>query len=199
MEKWRPWETASDADWETAVEREALIRTLAEDERLTKERLQEAMLALGLCRSLLYKLLHRYRQRPQTSSLLPWKRGRCADVRLLAPEREELLQSCIREFYLALHGRFHAGSQTAFLRTADSCAALSNRTAPNRGPRSAARHEKKGRTQEGARTVRPGRYFHAECRFADGYRPNRSHGGRRDGGGSRVQAVDRTTLANTGR
>jgi hypothetical protein len=41
-----------------------------------------------------------YRRRPQTSSLLPWKRGRSSSVPTLAPEREELLQSCIREFYL---------------------------------------------------------------------------------------------------
>jgi len=71
MQKWRQWETAPDADWDTAVEREPLIRTLAEEERLTKEQLQQAMLALRVRRGLLYKLLHRYRQRPQTSSLLP--------------------------------------------------------------------------------------------------------------------------------
>lgn len=41
--KWRQWETAPDADWETAVEREPLIRTLAQEERLTEEQLQEAM------------------------------------------------------------------------------------------------------------------------------------------------------------
>src|SRR6516164_8089823 len=112
MQKWRQWETAPDADWDTAVEREPLIRTLAEEERLTKEQLQQAMLALRVRRGLLYKLLHRYRQRPQTSSLLPWKRGRCEGVRLLAPEREELLKSCIREFYLTLE----RPSMAAFIR-----------------------------------------------------------------------------------
>ena len=117
MQKWRQWETAPDADWDTAVEREPLIRTLAEEERLTKEQLQQAMLALRVRRGLLYKLLHRYRQRPQTSSLLPWKRGRCEGVRLLAPEREELLKSCIREFYLTLE----RPSMAAFIREVKRC------------------------------------------------------------------------------
>jgi hypothetical protein len=31
MEKWRQWEAASKADWGTAVERESVIRALAEE------------------------------------------------------------------------------------------------------------------------------------------------------------------------
>src|SRR5215831_15031131 len=53
-----------------------------------------------MSRSVLYGLIRRYRRRPQTSSLLPWKRGRTGTVPALEPKREELLQSCIREFYL---------------------------------------------------------------------------------------------------
>jgi putative transposase len=75
MQKWRQWETASKADWKTALEREAVIRVLAEEHELTGERVREAMQRLNLSRSVIYKLLHRFRQRPQTSSLLPWKRG----------------------------------------------------------------------------------------------------------------------------
>ena len=100
MQKWRQWDAASKADWGLAVERETVIRPLAEDAKLTKDRLQEAMLQLSLGRSVLYKLIHRYRQRPQTSSLLPWKRGRGSNVRLLDSKKEELLHSCIQEFYL---------------------------------------------------------------------------------------------------
>ena len=72
MQKWRPWETANEVEWGLAVERESVIRPLAEEERLTNGRLQEAMLRLGLSRSVLYKLVQRYRDRPQTSSLLPF-------------------------------------------------------------------------------------------------------------------------------
>jgi putative transposase len=55
---------------------------------------------LGLSRSVLYELLQRYRRRPQTSSLLPWKRGRTPNDSLLGDEREALLNTCIDEFYL---------------------------------------------------------------------------------------------------
>jgi putative transposase len=58
------------------------------------------MLQLDIGRSVLYKLVHRYKQRPQTSSLLPWKRGRDLSVHVLDPKQEELLQTCIHEFYL---------------------------------------------------------------------------------------------------
>jgi putative transposase len=100
MQKWRPWETANEVEWGLAVERESVIRPLAEEERLTNGRLQEAMLRLGLSRSVLYKLVQRYRDRPQTSSLLPWKRGRDWNLQVLSPKQEELLQACIQEFYL---------------------------------------------------------------------------------------------------
>lgn len=100
MSNWRQWETASDADWGLAVERESVIRPLAEEEKLTGELLQEAMLRLNLGRSVVYKLIQRYRCRPQTSSLLPLKRGRDSDVCVLDQDEERLLQSCIREFYL---------------------------------------------------------------------------------------------------
>jgi putative transposase len=49
-----------------------------------------------------YYLLRRYKQRPQTSSLLPWKRGREFKATFLDTPREELLSCCIREFYLRL-------------------------------------------------------------------------------------------------
>jgi putative transposase len=100
MQKWRQWETVTEIDWGVAVEREAVIRSLADEEKLTKEQLEGAMLRLGLSRSALYKLIHRYKQRPQTSSLLPWKRGRDSNVKVLSPKQEDLLQACVREFYL---------------------------------------------------------------------------------------------------
>ena len=76
MPKWRPWQTANQVEWGLAVERESVILPLAEEEKLTNVRLPEAMLRLGVSRSALYKLVQRYRDRPQTSSLLPWNRGR---------------------------------------------------------------------------------------------------------------------------
>jgi putative transposase len=100
MHKWRQWETASEVEWGLAVQRESVIRPLAEQETLTKEQLQEAMLRLDISRSLLYRLVQRHKQRPQTSSLLPWKRGRDLNVHALDQKQEDLLQACIEEFYL---------------------------------------------------------------------------------------------------
>ena len=70
---------------------------MAEHPRLRSESIAEAATQLGLSRSILYKLLQRYRPRPQTSSLLPWKRGRKPDESLLG---DALLHECIDEFYL---------------------------------------------------------------------------------------------------
>jgi len=63
-------------------------------------RVDEAALQLGLRRSVIYDLLKRYRQRSQTSSLLSGKRGREPEVPVLKEVREQLLSSCIQDFYL---------------------------------------------------------------------------------------------------
>jgi len=100
MQKWQQWESASDADWGLAVEREAVIRPLAEQQRLSEEDVEDAVRHLRIGRTVLYKLIHRYKQRPQTSSLLPFKRGRNKNATLLDEDSERLLNSCIRGFYL---------------------------------------------------------------------------------------------------
>ena len=96
MQKAHQWEIAGEAAWGVALHRESVIRRLAEHPRLSSESIAEAANQL----SILYKLLQRYRRRPQTSSLLPWKRGRKPDESLLGDEREALLHECIDEFYL---------------------------------------------------------------------------------------------------
>jgi len=100
MPKGHEWEIAGEAAWGVALLREAVIRPLAEHSRLSAESVAEAADQLGLSRTILYKLLQRYRRRPQTSSLLPWKRGRKPVDSLLGEEREALLNTCIDEFYL---------------------------------------------------------------------------------------------------
>ena len=102
MQKWQQWEAASEAEWGIAVEREAIIRSLAERDQLSNYEVDDATLQLRISRSVLYKLLRRYKQRPQTSSLLSWKRGHDHRVTFLDPTRESLLISCIKEFYLRL-------------------------------------------------------------------------------------------------
>jgi len=131
MQKWRSWQAASEAEWGLAVEREMVIRPLAEQERLSTAAIQDAIGRLGLSRSVLYDLVRRYRRRPQTSSLLPWKRGRGLSVHVLAQEREELLQVGIREFYLpraAFPRRPRTGGQAAFCGKATFPAPLPHHT-----------------------------------------------------------------------
>ena len=54
------------------------------------------MLRLNLGRSVFYKLIRRL---PAAPSDLFLKRGRGRDIRVLNRDQEELLQSCIREFF----------------------------------------------------------------------------------------------------
>jgi putative transposase len=82
-----------------ALEREAVIRPIAEGVA-TAEAVTRVVKRLRLSRSLVYRLIKRYRQRPQTSSLLPFKRGRARNSLFLDGAREELLETTIREFYL---------------------------------------------------------------------------------------------------
>ena len=100
MQKWRNWEAATELDWLLALRRESGIAPLAAQSKVGLRRLDEAALQLGLRRSVIYDLLKRYRQRSQTSSLLPGKRGREPAVPVLKEVREQLLSSCIQDFYL---------------------------------------------------------------------------------------------------
>jgi putative transposase len=100
MQKWRNWEAAGKADWLLALKRESVIAPLAVQPKVGVQLVDEAALELGLGRSVIYELLKRYRQRSQTSSLLPGKRGREPKASVLNQDREDLLSSCIQEFYL---------------------------------------------------------------------------------------------------
>jgi len=100
MQKWRNWEVAGKADWLLALKRESVLAPLAVQPKVGVQVVDEAALELGLGRSVTYELLKRYRQRSQTSSLLPGKRGREPKAPVLDQDREDLLSSCIQEFYL---------------------------------------------------------------------------------------------------
>jgi putative transposase len=97
MQKWRNLEAAGESDWLVALKRESVIGPLAAQSRPGAQRVGEAARELGLGRSVVYDLLRRYRQRSQTSSLLPGKRGHESKVPLLGADREQLLSACIHE------------------------------------------------------------------------------------------------------
>jgi putative transposase len=100
MPKWRQWEAASKTDWGLALERTLVIAPLADEGRLTKASVEQATRQLGVSRSVIYDLVGRYKQRPQVSSLLPWKRGRDPNSQFLDSSREDLLKVCVKDFYL---------------------------------------------------------------------------------------------------
>ena len=59
MQKSRQWENADQDAWQLALEREAVIRPLAEQVRLSPTLVQDATRQLRLSRSVLYDLLRR--------------------------------------------------------------------------------------------------------------------------------------------
>jgi hypothetical protein len=92
--------TATEASWALARRREAIIRPLADCSPLTIERVDEAAQALTISRSFAYRLLERYRRRPQTSSLLPRVGGRAPRARQLDRDLESLVATTIETFFL---------------------------------------------------------------------------------------------------
>src|SRR5438067_8640421 len=101
MQKLSPgWQDLTDLQWQEACRREAVIRPLAEQGRLSRQEAAAAAERLGMGRTLLYELVARFRRRPQTSSLAPGVRGRGSCSRALDPQVEALVASAIKEVYL---------------------------------------------------------------------------------------------------
>lgn len=84
--------------WELAVKRAAVIAPLAARSRLTHSTVDNAARELGLCRSLVYRLIARYRREPGVEALLPEKRGRREHSRTLDPAVEHLLSEAVTAF-----------------------------------------------------------------------------------------------------
>lgn len=70
MQKWREWRAASASDWDTALQRVAMIVLLAKQTRLPAPLVAEAAARLRRGPVAIYRRIRRYRQRPHTSSLL---------------------------------------------------------------------------------------------------------------------------------
>ena len=193
MQKYQQWETAGEAAWGVALQRETVIRPLAEQPRLSAESIAEAACLLGLSRSALYELLQRYRRRPQASSLLPWKRGRKPNRSLLGDEREALLKTCIDEFYLRRERPSLAALQLEMLRRfAERALAIPNYRTVRRRVEAVDAHTAlrrrdgaKGRTRE-ARTAER---FVPTAGVPHGVGPDRPHHGGCHCRGSREPAA----------
>src|ERR1700719_4903738 len=100
MQKRPNWHSASESDWDAARRQRGGRPSFGCKWVRHQSDLEAAAIELGLSCSFLYKLLARYKRRPQTSSFLFSKRGRPEDSRSLDQEREQLIQTAIQEFYL---------------------------------------------------------------------------------------------------
>jgi len=94
------WQSTNTQDWQIATAREAIIRPLAEQPRVTIKVADEAAHLLGISRSLVYELIARFRRRPQTSSLLRGKPGLKPQSTLLDPSVHKLIMEAIQECFL---------------------------------------------------------------------------------------------------
>jgi len=95
------FQAASPSEWHLACQREAVIRPLAETNRLSCLQVDRAAKIPGLGRSITYRLIARFRQRPQTSCLLLAKAGRPRSLRLLNPRVETIVEQAIKTFCLS--------------------------------------------------------------------------------------------------
>ena len=55
------WQSASDEDWALALAREAVIHPLTDQPEVTEELVVTASAELGICRSLVYRLVAKFR------------------------------------------------------------------------------------------------------------------------------------------
>ena len=94
------WQSASDEDWALALARAAVIRPLTDQAELTEGLVATASAELGISRSLVYRLVAKFRKRPQVSSLLPGKRRRKAAARALSEAAEAVVREAIASVYL---------------------------------------------------------------------------------------------------
>ncbi len=94
------FETATESEWQIAVTRETMLAPLLSKTGRTKDDIQRAAASLKLSRAMIFRLLHRYRRNPKTSTLLPVRRGRKEGCQLLDEKQEEIIAREIEEFYL---------------------------------------------------------------------------------------------------
>ena len=84
-------------DWATAQRRAVILSGLPE--RLSGDQIRDAMLALGVGRTTLFRWLKQFRKGARTSVLLPRRRGPNSGMRPMAPEILLIVERHFRDFY----------------------------------------------------------------------------------------------------
>ena len=110
---------ASDAQWDSARRREAVIAAIQDPDKAGDQG-AEAAAQLGVSRRTLYRLLAAYRELPQTSSLLPRRRGTPAGARRIDPKLEAVVAETIRDVYLT---KVRAKAEEVVRRVTSRCTA----------------------------------------------------------------------------
>ena len=90
---------ADDDAWEQAVQREAVIRRLTNQQRISRAEFLGACRELGVKRSRLYELIRAYKARPLTSSLLASSAGTQTGSRRLPDNIEAVVSEVIDQFF----------------------------------------------------------------------------------------------------
>jgi putative transposase len=99
--RWERVRSSTRDEWLRARRRERVIRRLIRGDGDVAKEVAAACRALGLSRCMVYRLLGRYRQAAQTSSLLVGHRGTPRQHRRLADSRETIVSRAIEEKFLA--------------------------------------------------------------------------------------------------
>ncbi|XUY29992.1 Mu transposase C-terminal domain-containing protein (plasmid) [Agrobacterium sp. rho-8.1] len=89
----------SEAAWQKALAREAVIRPIAFGKKLTGPERFAVCRQLGLKPTRFYQLLGQFRRKPVTTSLLDETPGPKKGMRLLSPEQEDAVACAIQEIY----------------------------------------------------------------------------------------------------
>jgi putative transposase len=87
--------------WRETAKRARVIARLAENERCSSEQVDAAARKLKIGRAMVYRLLARFRNNRDTSSLLPTKPGRKTGGHMLQKAQEKIIADLIREVYLS--------------------------------------------------------------------------------------------------
>jgi putative transposase len=94
------WDAASPEDWAIAAARESVIRPLVEAGQVSVAIASEAAKTLGISRSMLYRLIARFRAQAELTTLLPRSPGRTHQPHRLSKTLERLIATTIDEVYL---------------------------------------------------------------------------------------------------
>lgn len=96
----QPFGDVAESAWQEACRREAVVRPLAANRRLSRGAVTDACAQLGIGRSQLYELLRRYRADPRTTSLVLATGGTPKGAVRLSADVTGIIEQAIDRFYL---------------------------------------------------------------------------------------------------